>query len=405
MTLHLARPRPTALVVGDLSLVRALGKSGIPVALAHSAPSSATRSRYLSDVVAVRDVVDDPNGCVDDVIAWARRQPVAPVIFCQGDHDLLAFSRRRDDVSKVARLPLPPAQLVEDLVDKVRFAQLAQRTSLPTPTTTTLMPGPLLAAQAAAFTSFPAVLKPAVRSGWERSPLNDADPGSKAARIESREALLKKMSQLEAFNQPLLLQQAIDGGEDRIVSYHAFVDDDGVLRAEFTGKKVRTSPRRYGHSTFVEITDEADVRALGRSVCKAIGFTGVLKMDLKRDPQDRLWLLEINPRFSLWHHAATVAGAAIPALVYDRCVGRGRAAGAASDLVVARKGVRWMSARSDLHAFAEHKDHGEVSLLSWLLDVASADVNEDFSFSDPLPALIELRGIATRRMRRLLTLE
>ena len=47
-------------------------------------------------------------------------------------------------------------------------------------------------------------------------------------------------------------------------SYHAYVDESGATPGEFTGRKIRTLPPRYGHSTAVEITPLPDVAELGR---------------------------------------------------------------------------------------------------------------------------------------------
>ncbi len=391
-----------AVVVGDLSLVRALGKNRIPVVLATSQPhSSVALSRYCSEVVVVPDVVDAPDAAVDAVVAWARRQSARPVIFCQGDHDLLAFSRARARVLPHAHLPLPDAEMVEDLVDKVRFAALARRLSLPVPTTTTLLVGTSLTKQLQAWRDFPCVLKPAYRSTWVGSALQveGSAVAAKAMRVENRAELERVAPLMAKHDTDLILQQAIDGGEDRIVSYHAYVRPSGEVVAEFTGRKVRTAPRRYGFSTCVEITDEHDVKALGRDIIRQLGFSGVLKMDFKRDPRDaRLFLLEINPRFNLWHHPAAVAGVDIAGLVYADCV----VPGSARTPTSIRSGVRWMAGRDDLRSMREHRAAGDLSLASWLRQVATADVNEDFSWRDPLPGLQELRLVAERKVRRLL---
>ena len=391
----------TALVVGDLSLVRALGRKGIRVALATSEPrSSASLSRYCTAVVPIPSVVDKPQEAVGAVIDWARGQAVPPVIFCQGDDDLLAFSRERSRVTPHARLLLPDAELVEDLVDKVRFAALARRRSLPVPATTTLLLGAPIEPALAAWNHFPCLLKPSMRMHWIGSPLQVEGIGSaqKAMRIENRAELERVAPLLVAHETDMILQAAIEGGEDRIVSYHAYVRPGGDVVAEFTGKKIRTSPRRYGFSTCVEITDEGDVKRLGRSICTALDFSGVLKMDFKRDPRtDRLYLLEINPRFNLWHHPGTLAGASIPALVYADCVEPGSARAPTS----VRSGVRWLSARGDLNAMRERRQNGELSWSGWLRDLATADVNEDFTWRDPLPGLLDLAQVAERKVRRL----
>lgn len=417
-----AMDRAAAIVVGDLSLIRALGKKGIPVVLATSEPrSSSTLSRYCVEVIPTPSVVDRPGAVVDAVIAWAGAQRVKPVIFCQGDDDLLAFSRERDRVRRVAHLPLPPADLVEDLVDKVRFAALAQRLALPVPATITLLHGTSLGAQLAAWRHFPCVLKPSMRAGWIGSALQVDGIGStqKAMRIETAAELQRVAPLFAPHATNLILQAAIEGGEDRIVSYHAYLrprstsssssspssssslssssaPDDIDVVAEFTGRKVRTSPRRYGFSTCVEITDERDVKAIGRDICRTLDFSGVLKMDFKRHHDGSLHLLEINPRFNLWHHPATLAGACIPALVYADCT----APGSAQTPVTVKSGVRWMSGQDDVRSMREHRATGDLSLTAWLRQVVTVDVNESFTLSDPLPGLRELSRIASRKVLR-----
>src|SRR5258705_269768 len=117
------RGQPLACVIGDVSMVRALGRRGIPVAVATAEPSSSlTRSRYCHSVVPTPSFVDDPEGAVRGLVAWARKQPTSPVLFYQGDHDLLALSRLRDQLSPHLSCLLPPPDLVEDLVDNLRGA-------------------------------------------------------------------------------------------------------------------------------------------------------------------------------------------------------------------------------------------------------------------------------------------
>ena len=119
------------------------------------------------------------------------------------------------------------------------------------------------------------------------------------------------------------------------------------------------------------------MRRLGRSVLERIGFSGVAKIDFKRDPRTgRLYLLEINPRFNLWHHAGAAAGVSIPALVYRDCLEPGSARPAGR----ARAGVRWVNARDDWRAY-------QGSPARWLAEILTADVNESFMLRDPLPGL------------------
>ena len=53
-----------------------------------------------------------------------------------------------------------------------------------------------------------------------------------------------------------------------MVSYHVYVDEKGEVAAEFTGRKIRTIPAEYGHTSSLTITDDPEVARLGREVCR-----------------------------------------------------------------------------------------------------------------------------------------
>jgi D-aspartate ligase len=399
-TSPLGMNRALACVVGDLSIVRALGQRGIPVALAAPRGSAPSRSRYCRTLIPTPSFVDDPDGAVDALIEWARGQTPKPVVFYQGDHDLLALSRHRERLSPHLHCVLPRRRLVEDLVDKLRFAVLAERLSLDVPKTLVLERNMNLGRVCDQWDQFPCVLKPTLRLHWFGSELQARATGTqKALRVENRAALRELLPLIEAHETSLVLQAAIEGGEERIVSYHAYVRPSGEVVAEFTGRKVRTSPRRYGVSTCVEITDDPRLKRLGRELLTRLEFSGVLKVDFKYDERERKhYVLEVNPRFNLWHHPAALAGTCVPELVYNDCV----EPGAPLQKSKFRPGVRWLTLRDDYHAFREYRAAGELSAMGWLFDLATAEVNEDFRISDPLPGLVQLFGVAQRKLRRLL---
>jgi predicted ATP-grasp superfamily ATP-dependent carboligase len=215
-------------------------------------------------------------------------------------------------------------------------------------------------------------------------------------RIESQAQLVEALPLMRAHDTDCILQAAVEGVEERILSYHAYVRPGGELVAEFTGRKVRTKPRRYGYSTCVTIAREPEVLEVGREVWRKLQLSGVMKLDFKRDARDgRLYLLEVNPRFNLWHHPATVAGAWIPALVYADCV----KPGSAKPPERVRDDVTWMSS-GDVNALLEYRRAGEISVGRWLRELAAADVHEGLYWRDPLPFLAELAARAKRAVSR-----
>jgi predicted ATP-grasp superfamily ATP-dependent carboligase len=267
-------------VIGDISLVRALGIRGLPVAVVtEDSTAKCTRSRYCRTVVTTPSWMTEPDRAIAALIAWGRAQPAPPVLFYQGDHDLIAVSRARERLAPHFRFVLPDKELVEDLVDKRRFAELAGRRGLPVPDTMTIPEGSTVADVLRRWDRFPCVFKPTLRRNWYEL----IGSHQKALRLETRAELELLLRRVEADIARFVLQQCIEGGEENVLSYHAYVRPGGEVVAEFTGRKLRTSPRRYGLSTYVEITDDDEVRRLGRETMARLGFSGVLKIDCKRD--------------------------------------------------------------------------------------------------------------------------
>lgn len=389
--------KPIACVIGDLSLIRALGRANLDIAVVTVDPSAdLVHSRYVRRVIVTPSFAEDPHGAVTELMRFGATCAARPVLFYQGDDDLLAVSRERDELTRYFRFVLPPAELVENLVDKLSFATLAERLELPTPRTHGIPRGAALTDERLReWRQFPCILKPAVRTHWFGSPFLRKVAGTyqKAVRVESRAALDALLPLVAAHDTAFIVQEAIEGGENRVLSYHAYVRD-GVVIADFTGRKVRTAPRTYGISTCVEITDDDKVRSVGRDVLRRLDFSGVVKLDFKEDARTgRLYLLEANPRFNLWHHPGAVAGVNLPLIVYRDLVSPGSVK---PETARARAGVRWMTARHDLRALAEYRAAGELGILSWLVQFATCEITEDLNWHDPVPGLADLARSAAR---------
>jgi D-aspartate ligase len=204
------------------------------------------------------------------------------------------------------------------------------------------------------------------------------DNSHKALEVATPAALQELWPRLVALGSNVLAQEWVPGPETRIESYHVYVDTAGTIAAEFTGRKIRTYPATCGHSTALEISDAADVRAQGRAAVEKLKLTGVAKFDFKRDPDGRLHLLEINPRFNLWHHLGAVAGLNMPTIVYADLLGHRR-----PKTGPARTGARWCCAWKDLPAA---RDAG-VPLGRWFAWMLRCEAKSAIAWDDPMPLL------------------
>jgi predicted ATP-grasp superfamily ATP-dependent carboligase len=307
---------------------------------------------------------------VDALVRFGGAQRAPPVLFYEEDAQLLLVSRHRERLAKAFRFVVADATLVEDLVDKARFQALADRLHLPVPPTRRFRPAGVTPTDLGL--RFPLIIKPLTRlEAW-----NDTWGLRKALHVDTLDALQALWPQLTAMNLDLLAQELIPGPEDRIESYHVYVDRRGEIAGEFTGHKIRTYPIAYGHTTALVITDAADAKEQGRAIIRRLGLKGVAKLDFKRGPDGTLHLLEINPRFNLWHHAAAIAGVNLPAIVYADLVGSPRPSAAP-----ARPGVHWCRIWKDLPAVRACG----VPLSTWLPWVVRCDAKSTVSWDDPIP--------------------
>jgi len=214
----------------------------------------------------------------------------------------------------------------------------------------------------------------------------------KALVVSTAGELTELWGKLARAGADVLVQEYVPGPESRIESYHAYVDAEGGVVAEFTGRKIRTFPPAMGHSTALTVSDASDVIAAGRDVIERIGLTGVLKADYKRADDGSLHLLEINPRFNLWHHLAAAAGLNIPALVYADLGGERR-----PPVRGARPGATWSLPWLDLRSVRAVGG----STRGWLRWLAHCDAVSHIAWDDPLPFLGgKVWPLAARRFKR-----
>lgn len=368
---------PLACVLGDMDLLRPLGLAGIRCAVVASEGSWLAHSRYTERILPFNAEPGSEEELVEALLRFGLAQEQPPVLYFEEDTHLLMVSRHRHRLAAAFRFCLPDAGFIEQLVDKARFQAMAEELSLPVPRARRLHPGPDAAAPELDL-RYPLVIKPLTRrESWGAI----ARSGGKAIRVDGPADLHALWPSLCTGGIELLAQELIPGPETRIESYHVYVDGQGQVAGEFTGRKIRTYPADYGHSTALTVTDSrgeaADVAALGREVAARIGLRGVAKFDFKRAPDGSLHLLEVNPRFNLWHHLGAVAGVNLPALVYADLTGRARPRPA-----VARPGPCWCRLDKDRLAARE----AGMSTLSWLGWVARCEARP-IAWDDPMPFL------------------
>ncbi len=147
---------------------------------------------------------------------------------------------------------------------------------------------------------------------WLKGPYYDASRTPSWDSFTAVRAALKKVWSTER----LFLQRHVSGYEESIMlsAYR------GQLLGAVSMKKRDITPE--GKTWAGEVSEIPDEFVLPlHQMVRDLNWTGGGELEMVRDAGDRLWLLEMNPRFPAWVHGATIAGHNLPALLVQRATG------------------------------------------------------------------------------------
>ncbi|HET7670824.1 MAG TPA: ATP-grasp domain-containing protein [Burkholderiales bacterium] len=389
---ELRHDRPPVMLLGGINLVRALGLARIPAIIASpEAYTPAMASRYCSGrcllpPLAQREAVVERLMRAGELLSDAVGSRI-PLFY--GDDDYLGLIQ--DHVAELGKhyaLLLNPVSLSRALHSKELFQALAESRGLPVPAR---LDFPVL-------DKFhgPVLVKPKMKTDWEGSAVyHQLFAHAGKARIFANGLEASQNELVRRMAGELQFQEYVPGDDRSLWSFHGFADEKSELVEWFVGRKIRTHPALTGDSTYLELAHDDELAALGRDLVRRIGLRGVFKMDFKRHADTgRFYLLEINARFNLWHYLGAANGVNLPQVAYEYLTRRVK-----RPHVPASTTYRWLSLKLDLRAYRREK----LNTLEWLGSLLAAPkVYDLWSWSDPLPALADLRQYVPRARKKMM---
>ncbi len=380
-------------LLGGLSVMRALGMARVPVVIASlERDTPAMASRYCTGIIELPPTSRD--AMVETLVRagrwFARRHSARIPLFYDNDDRLALVQDYREKLEPHFALLLNEPGLGRALLDKELFQDVGERWALPVPR--------CIEWDALASEPGPVLVKPKTRTGWDNSAIRrQLFGGEGKARVFPSGRAAREDALVQNLAAQLAFQEYVPGGDDAIWSYHGFAAPGGEVLASFVGRKIRTFPALTGDSAYLRLAREDRLSALGRDIAARLRLAGVFKMDFKRSPAGRFYLLEINTRFNLWHYPGAMNGVNLPKIAYDFMVH-----GRSPQPAIARTHYRYLAMRYDRRAYRELKAAGNLGLAGWLWSLAQAPkVYELFSWTDPAPFVRFWRGRFERRWQRL----
>lgn len=348
-----------AVIVGGIgstvSLVRSLGRAGIPVdVLAGGGPTWARASRFCRSVTHLGSGPD----IIDRWLHWLETKgPEGAVLLPSGDEGVELIVRYRDRLERAGyRLPPTAGETSLAMLDKARSYELARDVGIACPRTWTVNGEADLDSIRGQLT-YPCALKPLHSHLFSKH-----FPQTKVLVARDEPELVEFIRETGRLSLEMLVTEIVAGPESFTWTFSTYLDDDGRALFGLTRNKLRSQPIHFGTNCYVVTRDNPEVARLGLQFLQGIGLRGIAHVEFKWDSTDRTYkLMECNHRFVNPQEVIRRAGVDAALLVYNDVLG------IKPDRTPEwREGVRLWWPERDFKAALAYRREGEITWRRWV---------------------------------------
>jgi len=304
------------------------------------------------------------------------------VLFPCEDKNVSLVSRYRQRLEEWYHVVLPEEEVVEMMMDKVRFYSYAQEKGFPIPRTLYLKSRADVE-QAARRLAFPCILKPPITSqGWWRHTM------VKAFRVSNEEELLVTYDHCKTWVDTLIVQEWIEGSDANLYSCNCYFGADSEPIVSFTSRKLRQWPPETGQSCLGQECRDDVVWSETLRLFRSVRHRGLGYLEMKRDERSgKYFIVEPNIGRPTGRSAiAEAGGVELLFTMYCDSVGWPLP----PNLEQKHDGVKWLYLRRDLQSALYHWLQGDLTLKEWWRSWRGRKRYALFSWSDPAPFLTDL---------------
>lgn len=378
---------PCAIIIGlgslqGLKAARILAGHGVPVVAIADNPAhyccrtNACRQIYSADTTS--------DAFVELLLRLAPEFVGKPVLFPCQDGIVKQLARHREVLSPHYRFSLPDDRALELLTDKSLFYAYAGGLGFRTPANLVINSDGEFA-DALRAVRYPCVVKPAYRTrDWDR------ETKFKAFKPVSEEELVGIYRKFKALAIPIVIQEWIPGGDDRLFSCNCYFNGAHEPLVTFVARKIRQWPPEIGESSSgIECRNDL---VLGETLrlFKTAGLVGLGYLEMKENEETgAYYLIEANIGRPTGRSAIAEAGG-VNLLYTMYCDLAGLPL--PESRVQCYGNVKWIHLTRDLASAYYYWRKGRLSVPEWLGSLRGKKTFAVLSWSDPRPFLADVAG-------------
>ena len=377
---------PTAILLeateAALASARSLQRHGVPVIIVDTRdPSSPMCKTRCAEVVSLPGDSVDTQLLAQWLIDQAHRLGVIPVVLPTNDRAVMYLHKYQQLLRGHIHMCLWEDERLATVASKCGLAQIAQSVALPVPVTRVIDPQ-FYAKTELSDLAYPSVVKPEYTHLWNSDTARQQGLNHKAIRVNDDRDLTDLLDRAKKIASPVVVQELVEGHDAGHSSFACLVDNDGHIRGELIGHKLRIHPVDMGVGCYMQTKWQEDIAQISRKIIRSLDFRGFLSLQYKRDYNNKPILLEINLRFPIWVQLAMSSGVDFAWLYYTAALQNNM-----SEVARPSDGCRWMNIRADVSTSRELMRRGQLNWFRWIGQLLNGPCHPIVSLADPKPML------------------
>jgi len=386
---------PYAIVIGldcitGLQTARILAGHNIPIiAIARNLDHYCCRTNVCEEIIQA-DTASEGFICALETLGPKLQQKA--VLYTCTDMSVLTLSRHRQRLARWYHVALPEPDVIEMLVDKVRFYTYADKAELPIPKTF-ILENRTDAEKAMQEIPFPSILKPPIKTpGWEKQ------TKAKVFKVNSPEEALAVYDQCASWADTLIIQEWVEGNDATLYSCYCYFNAVSEPLVTFTARKIRQWPPRTGTSSSGEECRNDVVLEESLRLFRGVNYRGLGQVEMKRDDRTgKHFIIEPNLGRPTARSSITEAGGVdLLYTMYCDCVNLPLPKNRQQKYT----GAKWIYLRRDIQSALYYWMRGELTIKEWWQFMRGPKYDAVFSWSDPAPFwydILKVIGLLIKR--------
>jgi predicted ATP-grasp superfamily ATP-dependent carboligase len=373
--------KPGAIIVEGhvqgLSNTRSLGENGIPVFVIDKNNPVARYSKYCKKFFYCPDYLSED--FIPFLTQLAQKENLKGwTLIPSNDHAVYSLSRYKKELEQYYKVSSPDFDIVENIYDKVKLLAKAKECGIPVPLTFLFdNSGKLNTGEL----NFPLITKGRYGLSFYKA------TGSKVLLSENEEQLKQNFALINLYGIDNTFTQELipSDGRNKTISFTAFCVD-GIIKAHWTGVKLREHPIQFGTATCAESIYNQQCYKQSVTLLGSLKFSGVCEVEYLYDPRSGQYkLIEINARTWLWVGLAKACGVDYAKIIYNYHN--------SINIEYPDKyltGIKWINYLTDFMFSVIALIKGKLNIRNYLSSFKGEKVFAVFSRKDMLPGLMFL---------------